>query len=204
MHPAKRLVLALIPPPLRPWAVMRIRRWIDLFVYRRIVESPDRIILQRDILPAFSALGGKLLWVGCRRYTAGYYAVLEQNGGTCRTLDFDPAVAKWGLAGRHHVADLLDVAKLFAPGTFDAVLCNGVFGYGVDNAESQIRAFEAMAAVIKPDGWLMLGWNAHKLEIPLALKLAEPWFESAALPGLRRIQKVDGTTHVFALLRRRS
>jgi hypothetical protein len=186
----------LLPTMLRAW----IGEWRG---DRRTARSPARAVLENRILPAFAATGGPMLWVGCRRYTRRYPAVLEAHGGTCSTIDIDPRASRWGRPGRHVVGDLLQVDHIFPADSFDAVLCNGVLGYGIDDPEQASVALAAMARVIRPQGWLLLGWNTDRVDDPLTHGPALRWFTSASLAGLEQRIIVPGHTHVFDLMRRR-
>jgi hypothetical protein len=168
----------------------------------RTERSPDRLILVEGLLPAFADHCARILWIGVRRYTAAYPAALERNGAACWTLDIDPAARRWGHPRRHLTCDLLRLADLDPQLRFDAVLCNGVFGYGVDTPERQQAAVRAMGAAIADGGWLMLGWNSHRVQDPLPAALATGLFRPTPLAGLSPRLEVAGTTHVFDILRR--
>jgi hypothetical protein len=173
-----------------------------------VSRSPDRVVLTKTIIPALGrtgtlASGTDVLWIGCRGYTKTYYRLLERWGAWCWTLDGDPTVARWGRRDRHIVGNMLELDRLFPELRFDAVLCNGVFGFGVDTPADQTRAFAAMAGVAKPAGWLLLGWNSDRVPDPLEAKLASRWFQTAALPGFGTRQVVPGCTHVYDVFRRR-
>jgi len=169
---------------------MRARRAKD------ILRLPDRRLLSEVYLPTFAAEAGTLLWVGCRKYTAGDYAILEQAGGTVWTTDIDPAAARWGRQGRHRTGDLCEADQLFRDIVFDAILCNGVLGYGVDSPDQQTRALRAMARILRPGGRLLLGWNTDKIDDPVAAGLTAPEFEPTALHGAARV-RFDDVTHVY-------
>jgi SAM-dependent methyltransferase len=167
---------------------------------RRMAGLPDRRAMTEDYLPAFAGLGGRILWVGCRDYTRDYPARLEAKGAEVWTTDIDPGCAVWGRAGRHRTGDLLKADALFAELAFDAVLCNGVLGWGVDAPADQTRALEAMARLLRPGGRLLLGWNTDKIEDPLAL--SAPWFTPLSLDGIEPRRTFAGSTHVYDLLSR--
>ena len=188
-------VKGMLPAGLRAW----LREWR---ADRRTTRSPDRAVLEGRVLPAFAASGGSVLWVGCRRYTRHYPAMLEARGATCHTLEIDPAAARWGRSGRHVVGSLLEVDRLYPAGSFDAVLCNGVLGFGVNEPAAQAQALAAMARILKPEGWLLLGWNTDRIEDPLATGLALRQFAPARLADLDQRIAVHGCTHVFDFLRR--
>lgn len=185
-----------VPLPLRLWAK-------DLLNARRVSRNPGRILLVNKILPAYAALGGRILWVGCRRYTKGYGAILARNGGECWTTDIEIAHARWGDMGRHFTLDLVQIDRLIAAGSFDTVLCNGVFGFGVDTRQSQLAALRAMATILKPGGRLLLGWNTDRVEDPLTFEFVQKAY--AADDPTSRGARIDvpEAAYVYDFLRRR-
>lgn len=164
---------------------------------RRILSLPDRKLLAKAYLPAFAVEGGTILWVGCRAYTADDYAVLEEGGARVWTTDIDPDAARWGQASRHRTGDICQADSLFQDITFDAIVCNGVLGYGADSVEQQTQALSAMAAILRPGGRLLLGWNTDKIEDPIAAGLAQPWFEATPFAGQPARVSFDEVTHVY-------
>ena len=189
----------------RPSLPARLWKWLTRpLTYRRIMRSPDRLVLVGEMLPLFAAHNTTILWVGVRRYTRRYPALLERGGAVCWTTDISPKAARWGRPGRHLVCDLLEIDQAFEPGAFTAVLCNGVFGFGIDDPDAQTRALEAMAAILAPGGWLLLGWNTDRTTDILELAALDRWFEPAPLGPLPARRRIAGTTHVYDLLRRRA
>ena len=148
---------ALVPRPVRLWIK-------DIRNARQVRRNPGRIALVKEILPAYARLGGRILWIGCRRYTRGYGKLLVRHGGECWTTDIEPRHARWGVAGRHFTCDVTEIDKLIPSEAFDSVLCNGVFGFGVDTRASQLAALKAMSVILKPGGRLLLGWNIDRVE----------------------------------------
>jgi hypothetical protein len=168
----------------------------------RTAHSPDRWVLTSEILPVFARNCSTLLWIGVRRYTAGYPELLEQSGAICWTLDLDPAVARWGRPERHLTYDLLQLPRAMKGFRFDGVLCNGVLGYGINGADPQAAAIDSLAALVRPGGWVMIGWNTHRCADPLSHPSTRRRFAPASLDGLPPRRIVPGTTHVFDMLRR--
>ena len=189
-------------------APVTVRRWWREYTSSvTISKSPDRDILRLLIFPNIidllsSKSHPKMLWIGCARYTRLYYSVLESRGGVCWTLDIDPHAKRWGRKGHHIVGDLRSLATLLPEQYFDAVLCNGVFGYGIDTREAQISACQAMAQAMLPGNWMILGWNTDKVADPLENGVVTPWFAPAKLPRLGARQFVKGCTHVYDFLKR--
>lgn len=94
------------------------------------------------------------------------------------------------------------LGEMFAGERFDAVLCNGVLGYGVDSAEDQREALAAVAAVLKDDGALLLGWNTDKIADPLNDAVMGGLFEPAVRWGLPTRLAVPGGAHIYDILRK--
>jgi hypothetical protein len=171
-------------------------------ISRRTRGSPDRVVLVEAYLPVFARRGGRILWVGCRRYTDDYPAMLEARGGECWTTDIDPEAARFGHRRRHRTADLVSIDQAFGDLRFGAILCNGVFGYGVDGACSQAAAAQAMAAIAEPGALLLLGWNTDKTGDPGGAGVFTGLFQPVSALGLPSRRDIPGTTHVYDLLAR--
>lgn len=169
----------------------------------RIRALPDRRVMAESYVPALAAEGGCILWVGCREYTLDDYAALESSGAEVWTTDIDPAAARWGRDGRHRTGDVCEADRLFSDLTFDAVVCNGVLGYGVDSPDQQQRALKALAAILRPGGRLLLGWNTDKIADPVAAGLTDADFQAAPLGDQPTRVRFDAVTHVYDSLIRR-
>lgn len=183
---------------------MRVRRMLDLPARLHI---PDRLMLERQILPqvdAFAA-GGRVLLVGCDWYAAHYAKLLPRC--RCTSIDSDPARARFGVAGHHHVALLQDLPRFEQDRTFEAIVCNGVYGHGLDRAADCERAFDACHALLRPGGWLVMGWNdvPHRDPVPIGAIGSLRRFEPMTMPelGVQRLLVEDSADrHTFAFLRR--
>jgi SAM-dependent methyltransferase len=83
------------------------------------------------------------------------------------------------------------------------VLCNGVFGFGVDTRAAQLAALKAMGRILKPGGRLLLGWNTDRVEDPLTLDFVQSCFDAdgSIANGVRNA--VPGAGYVFDFLRRK-
>lgn len=124
-------------------------------------SPPDRRMLVRilDALAADPAYGA-VLFVGVQWYTAAYAARFPP-GRRFATIDPNPAVARFGADG-HVVGAVQDVGALFSDVTFDAIVMNGVIGFGLDDPREVERAIGACAAKLRPGGLLVLGVNEQK------------------------------------------
>ena len=181
----------------------RLRRLLrELRESQYVSRSPDRVILVDRILPDLSRPGTTVLWVGCRRYTRRYPAMIERRAAVCWTLEIDTAARHWGHPERHTVGDLQKVGTLYPSGYFDVALINGVFGWGLDTLEGQNEAVEGLARVLKPAGILMLGWNTDRSSDPTKLLAIERFFVPSQRSGVERRIVVPGVTHVYDFLSR--
>jgi SAM-dependent methyltransferase len=132
----------------------------------------DRRYMTQDILAALvKQQVQRVLFVGCRAYTARYGGRLARAGVDYWTTDIDPEAAIWGARGRHIVSDITKIDDVCDPESFDAILLNGVIGDGVDDEDAMNRAVEAIARILKPGGILLIGWNSDK-DHPDPMRLA--------------------------------
>jgi SAM-dependent methyltransferase len=183
-------------------APLPLKRWINERRDYRTMRSPDRSVLLERILPAFAARGGTILWVGCRRYTQTYPALIESRGAACSTLDIDPDVARFGHPARHVTGNLLDAERLLPRRDFDALLCNGVFGFGIDGPVAQRQALTVMSNLLAPGGWLMIGWNTDRVQDPIELASTVSALRPLPYGGLPQHIPVEGVTHVYDFFQR--
>jgi SAM-dependent methyltransferase len=161
------------------------------------LSSPDREVLEREILPYFASHDEfiRVLFVGCDWYTRRYERLFA--GKDYMTIEVDVSRRPFG-AKRHIVASLADIGEHVSPETLDLVLCNGVFGWGLDTPNEASRAFAACATCLRPGGVLMLGWDdvaEHRPFDPLslsALRALHPW----QFPPFESSRRTVGT-HVY-------
>jgi hypothetical protein len=169
----------------------------------QVMNSPDRVYLRQVILPLIARRGGTVLLIGCRRYTFQDPIFLEQHGTVCWTLDIDPAVARWGAKGHHVVGPIERGASFFCDAMFDTVVLSGVFGFGVDELPAQEAAIGACAAILKPGGLLVLGWNSDLVIDPALLTgVARHFDRSSDTEPVGRVT-FHRNTHVFDFHTRR-
>ncbi len=194
-HPLwRRLARAILPGDLRH----SLGCWLhDL----RVGHFPDRLFMKNVLIPAIGRQGGQVLYVGCRRYTRRYPALLGANGATCSTIDIDPAVAPWGAPQRHVTTSLQDAPNHWPRASFDTLVLSGVFGYGLNTAEDQNEALRACHFLLKPNGWLILGWNSDKSPDPKELSNLKKYFVSASFQSVPVRQAFTDSTHVYDSLR---
>ncbi|HXR37899.1 MAG TPA: methyltransferase domain-containing protein [Terracidiphilus sp.] len=198
------VVQSVVRPVVKGVVPCAVRLWIkDIRNARSVRRNAGRIALVNEILPAYARLEGRILWVGCRRYTKEYGAILSRHGGECWTTDIEIAHARWGEEGRHFTGDVVEIDRLIASETFDCVLCNGVFGFGVDTLASQLTALEAMNRILKPGGRLLLGWNTDRVEDPASFDFVQSAFVDDDPIGRGARYEIPEAGYVYSFLRRR-
>jgi SAM-dependent methyltransferase len=126
--------------------------------------------------------------VGCGWYTRAY-GRLFRHAIYC-TLDVDPAKSRWG-AERHVCASLASIRSHFEDGALDLVVCNGVFGWGLNERTEVEAAFRGCHACLRPGGVLLLGWNDVPARRPFPIEQCE----SLHLFRPYRFAPLDGYCH---------
>jgi SAM-dependent methyltransferase len=122
------------------------------------LELPNRRVLEDTILTglAHDPQVKSVLFVGCRWYTKTYADLLK--GKDFWTIEIDPDQAKFG-ATNHIIDSYLNLSQHVAPGAFDAIVLNGVFGWGIDTpADTELALAETLRA-LSPGGQLVIGYN---------------------------------------------
>lgn len=194
IDPMKGLARALLPRS----AVGALDGWYKSMQARRILSEPDRLFMRDVIVPALLRIGVRsVLFVGVRRYTRPVLQQMEAGGVTVWTADIDPEAAAFGVPARHAVADITAPPGPMLDRSFDAIIMNGVFGYGVDDVASCRTAFLRLRGMLATDGILVVGWNTDRC--PPLLPLAEG-LVAAALAG-RNGATFPATTHRYDFFR---
>ena len=172
-----------LPKPLRAWLGLPVRQQVayagrkllDILPGRSAIRSADRRLLEETVLPGYAAdpTLQSLLFVGCDWYTRDYPELFAPARERFRSIDIDPAKARFGAPG-HVVAPMQEIGRHFAPGSVDVVVANGIYGFGIDDRAALGVALAAAHAVLRPGGTLVLGWN----DVPALAP-----FDPAALAG---------------------
>ena len=131
---------------------------------RRIEQLQSRRFIHQTLLPLMSGAGcANVLFVGIQGYNRQVARTCAGLGLTLWTIDIDPAAVRWGAAGRHMVGDVREIEQQVASHFFDAAIMNGVLGYGIDDAQGADAAIRALAKVVKPNGFVVIGWNPGRV-----------------------------------------
>lgn len=189
-----------VPSPIRSY--VRRRNVESEKVALAAARSTDRKLLTETLLPALSRGAGRVLWVGCRAYTAKYPAIIEACGAECWTTDIDPVAARHGRPGRHVTGDAKEIDRLFSEMDFGTVFLNGVFGFGIDDVPGQDICIEAISRILRPGGQLLVGWNHDSVQDPELLPAMRKRFVRSSVPGCETRVRYDDVTHVYDVFRR--
>jgi SAM-dependent methyltransferase len=147
------------PSPLMAKAAGAIRRAKRLFGIPSYMRTEDRRVLEQVIHPYFlqSDQYSNILSVGCQWFTQGYNRPFEAVKSYA-TIDFLPDVARFG--GQRHIVDgLQNIGAHFQPGSLDLILCNGIFGWGLNERADVEQGFQACHTALRSGGVLLIGWN---------------------------------------------
>lgn len=172
------------------------------------LELPNRRVLEDAILPVLAADPAihRVLFVGCRWYTKIYaqpFAAKEYW-----TIEIDADQAKFGSKAHHITDSYLNLSAHVAAGTFNAIVINGVFGWGIDSpADTELAMAETMRA-LAPGGIMVIGYNDTPenhpsfVDVPSAGLNAFAPYDFPAL-GQRFVVPDDAGAHTFAFYRKR-
>jgi SAM-dependent methyltransferase len=192
------LAKRLLPRPLLRFLLLRVvgvnRR------YEQLLEAPSRICMEREILPWLARHCSHVLFVGTASYTYHYERLFKP--GQYTTIDLHPSTAVWG-SRDHIVAPIQDINRHRPKASFDCIVLNGVFGFGVDQLEDMRVVLRQLYEAMRPDGFLVVGWNTDLHQDPQVLGLYEPDFvPNRDAPWIER-RRFPPETHVYDFYRRR-
>jgi SAM-dependent methyltransferase len=133
------------------------------------LNTEDRRVLEEIIFPYYRASAGfrTVLFVGCNTYTS-HYPRRYFADAEFWTIEPDANLSKFG-AARHFVAPLERLAEHVAAGSLDLIICNGVFGWGLDTAAQCEAAFSQCHASLRAEGQFVFGWDDVPRRTPVAL-----------------------------------
>ncbi len=132
-------------------------------------DTDDRHVLERIVFPYFVQRSefSKILFVGCSWYTRGYKVIFRDKDYW--TLDILASKRKYG--AKNHIHDSLENLPLsFREGELDLIICNGVFGRGLNDPDNIETAFRGCSHCLREGGLFVLGWNDVPGSCPLPLE----------------------------------
>jgi SAM-dependent methyltransferase len=171
------------------------------------LELPNRRVLEDEILLALANdhKVKRVLFVGCRWYTKIYSDSFPAQAYW--TIEIDPDQAKFGSKSNHITDSYLNLSQHVSADTFDAIVINGVFGWGIDApAETELALAETMRA-LTPGGIVVIGYNNTPDNHPSFIDVPSPLlatFVPDELGGLgqRFVTPNDPGNHTFEFYRK--
>ncbi len=174
------------------------------------LDTADRRVLEKIIIPGYLADAAvqRVLFVGCDIYTA-HYERLYFSRHEYWTLEPEAKLRRYGAKRRHVIARLEELAKYFSEPYFDLIICNGVYGWGLNTAEQCEAAFAQCHACLNAGGHLLIGWNdvpthTDRASVLLADVASLARFEKFRFPALGTWKYVTETAyrHTYEFYRR--
>jgi hypothetical protein len=157
----------------------------------------DRRVLERIIFPAYACDPAirTVLFVGCEFYTEHYARDYFANHNYW-TLEPDPTRKHFG-APLHVTARLEQLGQHFPAGFFDLIVCNGVYGWGLNRAEDCEQALAQCHACLCVGGHLLFGWNDLPRWDPVPLRKVRSFalFSRYEFPPLHTAQYLTSTSY---------
>ncbi len=177
----------------------RVRAMREEILARYVAGLPDRQYWNATIMPALLKAGFKrILFVGCGSYTRDVHQAFESQGVECWTSDIIPENAQWGNPDRHITCDIAHIRAHVPEAHFDAILFNGVMGYGVTGTHMKTIA-PVLATILRPPALLLIGWNKGLVEDPLTLPWVTERFRHEDAWSMPARKEFSASTHVFDL-----
>jgi SAM-dependent methyltransferase len=170
------------------------------------LNTTDRIVMERDIFPEYARDPAikRMLFVGCGTYTSHYQQQFFPHKDFW-TIEPDPAAAKFG-AQQHVIAPLEELDRHFPPAHFDLIICNGVYGWGLDRHEQLEAGFAQCHSRLRDDGHLFFGWDDIPQRAPVDLDTVSSrnLFRKYTFPPLQAWRYVTDTLyrHTFDFYRK--
>ncbi len=172
--------------------------------YDHLRSHASRRFLEFEILPWLGKRYERVLFVGTGPYTWQFERLFRRTRGQYTTIDPESATAVWG-ARNHIVAPVQEIGRYRPAGYFDCIVFNGVFGFGINDLDSQRAAIKVLHDALAPGGLLLVGWNTNLMPDLEKLGLFEPYFADAeGLAWPHRTAFPLPETHVYDFYRKRS
>jgi SAM-dependent methyltransferase len=130
----------------------------DFLGLKTPLRTPPRYVLEQIIIPYFVSRKDikHVLFAGCDWYTKHYWKFFR--GIEYWTIDSDPKKQRYGC--RNHVVDFLEHLHYYFPsGYFDLIICNGVYGWGLNQKEQCETAFRNCFDCLRDGGEFVLGYD---------------------------------------------
>jgi len=198
------IIVRLLPlvPYIKKVVPKSVLRWVRGVIFKRMVSKlPDRLYMENEILPALREAGiKKILFIGVDSFTTHYSEVFDREHTEYWTMDINPEIAKWGEPGHHVVCDAQELEKHFPINSFDVVIANGVFGYGINDKEAVSNTIRSVYKILAEKGIFIIGWPLEVISEPVAFADMQDCFKHMtplAIPEHVVFESMSGRSHVY-------
>ena len=126
------------------------------------LKSENRLFLENQIFALLNArfkqqsARARCLFLGTDKRSWHYPKCLDAE---LYTMEIDPKKAIYGNRGHHTIGSAGELLQHYAPRSFDAVIANGLIGFGMNQLQDCEALLGSAHAVLKADGLLVLGYN---------------------------------------------
>jgi len=130
----------------------------ERFGFDYALRSPDRVFLEREIFKHLLERGcERILFAGVEIYTCHYPRYFP--GRTFHTIDWDADKAHYGNRALHRTGSVCELDKFYPAATFDAIVFNGLVGYGLNSSIDVDLALAQAHGALADGGVFIVGWN---------------------------------------------
>ncbi|HLU18684.1 MAG TPA: class I SAM-dependent methyltransferase [Pusillimonas sp.] len=125
-------------------------------------RSRDRDFLENEVFAYLNTYLGtadksrRLLFVGLDKHNWHYHRLLNL---TFHTIDIDRRSARYGQKGLHCTGSATSLQEYYEPEYFDAVVANGMIGFGINTLEDFDAMLAGIAHISKPGAVVVLGYS---------------------------------------------
>ncbi|NOJ43327.1 hypothetical protein HCN58_27805 [Bradyrhizobium sp. WSM 1791] len=162
------------------------------------LKNEDRRILEQVIFPYFLNENDfqNVLFVGCHWYTKGYNKWFEEKKKNYWTIEIHPSRKRYG-AKQHIIDGMQNICCHFSPSSLDLIMCNGVFGWGLDARSDVEQAFRESFVCLRDGGVLVVGWDDidERRPFPFDRCRSLQKFQPFVFPPLARSRYVTDTPY---------
>jgi len=126
------------------------------------LKSENRLFLENQIFALLNARfkqqtgRARCLFLGTDKRSWHYPKCLDAD---LLTMDIEPKKAIYGNRGQHTIGSAGELLQHYAPRSFDAIIANGLIGFGMNQLQDCEALLAGAHALLKDNGLLVLGYN---------------------------------------------
>ena len=126
------------------------------------LKSENRLFLENQIFDLLNSrfkqqtAAARCLFLGTDKRSWHYPKCLNAE---LHTMDIEPKKAIYGNRGHHTIGSAGELLQYYSPHSFDAIIANGLIGFGMNQLQDCEALLAGAHAVLKADGLLVLGYN---------------------------------------------